>query len=140
MAAPNASAAIWETFIQQPAIVCLETLLSQIQETRGSDPSFEIPTIKVYKDRFHLDRREQATAMLGLDFSATVPDSPTSSSISLPSSSSSQSDCIAMTVLQYSILTLFAGQPEDANQRELVIEMLVKVCYARYIERRMKPT
>ncbi|KAG0288143.1 hypothetical protein BGZ96_008042 [Linnemannia gamsii] len=126
MAAPNASAAIWKTFIQQPAIVCLETLLFQVQEARESNPSFEVPVIMVYKDRFHLDQREQATAMLGLDFSTTVPDSLSSSSTSLSSSSSSQSDCIAMTVLQYSILTLFAGQPEDTNQRELVIEMLVK--------------
>lgn len=35
---------------------------------------------------------------------------------------------MVMTVLQYSILSLFGGQPEDADQRELVIEMLVKVC------------
>jgi hypothetical protein len=136
MAAPYASAAIWKTFIQQPAIVCLEALLSQVQEARESDPSFEFPTIKVYKDHFQPDQREQATAMLGVDFSVTGLDSPSSSSTSLSSYSSSQSDFMTMTVLQYSILSLFAGQSEDAHQRELVIEMLVKVCFARYIERK----
>ncbi|KAF8930675.1 hypothetical protein BGZ47_000449 [Haplosporangium gracile] len=126
MAAPCASGAIWKTFIQQPALVFLETLLSQVQEARESDsPAFEIPTIKVYKDCFHSGQRDQATAMLGIDF-ATVSDSPSSSSSSLLSSPSSQSAFLVMTVLQYSILSLFAGQPEDADQRELIIEMLVK--------------
>ncbi|KAF9135624.1 hypothetical protein BGX30_011494 [Mortierella sp. GBA39] len=125
MAAPYASGAIWKTFIQQPAIVVLETLLSQVQEVRDTEnPAFEIPTIKVYKDCFHPDQREQTSMMLGVDFS-TVSDSP-SSSTSLSSISSSQVDFMVMTVLQYSILSLFAGQPEDADQRELVIEMLVK--------------
>lgn len=64
--------------------------------------------------------------MLGVDFS-TVSNSPPSST-SLSSTPTSQADCIVMTVLQYSILSLFAGQLEDVDQRELVIEMLVKVC------------
>ncbi|KAF9150896.1 hypothetical protein BG015_007281, partial [Linnemannia schmuckeri] len=126
MAAPCASGVIWKTFIQQPALVFLETILSQVQEARESDnPAFEIPTIKVNKDCFHPGQRGQATAMLGIDFAA-VSDSPSSSSSSLLSSSSSQSAFLVMTVLQYSILSLFAGHPEDADQRELVIEMLVK--------------
>ncbi|KAF9541916.1 hypothetical protein EC957_002546 [Mortierella hygrophila] len=124
MAAPYASGAIWKTFIQQSAIVVLETLLSQVQEVRDTEnPAFEIPTIKVFKDCFHPDQREQTSAMLGIDFS-TVSDTPSStSSSSIPPS---QADFMVMTVLQYSILSLFAGQPEDADQRELVIEMLVK--------------
>lgn len=125
MAAPYTSGAIWETLIQQPAIALLENLISQVQEVRDTNnPAFEIPTIKVYKDYFQLDQREQAMTMLGVDFSR-LSDSPCSSS-SLSSISSSQADFMVMTVLQYGVLSLFAGQPEDTDQRELVIEILIK--------------
>ncbi|KAF9125117.1 hypothetical protein BGW39_007649 [Mortierella sp. 14UC] len=107
MAAPCASASIWKTCIQQPAIVLLESLLAQVQVARQSDPAFAIPTIKVRKDCFQPDQQKHATTMLGINFST-------------------ESESLPLTVLQYSVLSLYSGRPEDADQRELVIEMLVR--------------
>jgi len=137
MAAPYASAAIWKTFIQQPAIVFLETLLAQVQMVRQTDPAFKTPTLKVFKDCFHSDLRDLATTMLGIDFStepSALSASPNSSNSSNPSllsptsgSNNSPSDHITMSVLQFSVVSLFIGKEEDADQREMVVEMLVKV-------------
>ncbi|KAG0206509.1 hypothetical protein BGX33_007366 [Mortierella sp. NVP41] len=135
MAEPYASAAIWRTFIQQPNIVSLDTLVKQVQEVRQTNPGFKIPTMKVYKDCFHPDLREQATNMLGIVFSSADSSSVSPSSLSSNNSSStsstssnnSRSDYIPMTVLQLSIMSLYVSLPEDADQREAAVEMLVQV-------------
>ncbi|KAF9905351.1 hypothetical protein EC991_001716 [Linnemannia zychae] len=107
MAAPCALASIWKTCIQQPAIVLLESLLAQVQVARHSDPFFSIPTIEVYKSCFRPDQQGHAVTMLGIDFSA-------------------ECESLSLTVLQYSLLSLYSGLPEDVGQRELVIEMVVR--------------
>ncbi|KAG0264439.1 hypothetical protein BG011_006798 [Mortierella polycephala] len=111
-------AAVWKSFIQRPVNAHLQKLIQQVQEANPTAPGTHIPMMSVLKDCIPDDLREMAKIILGIGFSGIDRDN---------SKNGKASSFMQMTVLQLSVLVQYTSLHPEANQRQAVVEMLVKV-------------
>ncbi|KAG0363118.1 hypothetical protein BGZ54_008317 [Gamsiella multidivaricata] len=126
MASQYMSPVLWRTVIQRPDIVLLQKLVNQAKVASTSLSvasslttelgSFQIepPIMRVPMDCIPVTLRGKATTLLGMNFG----------------DSSSSPDFMALSVLQFSILSLYNGHTTEAEMREEAVVMLVKASSA----------
>ncbi|KAF9186493.1 hypothetical protein BGZ50_002425 [Haplosporangium sp. Z 11] len=119
MPAPQyTKAAVWKSFIQRPVNTHLQKLIQQVQEANPAAPGTLIPMMNVLKDCIPDDLRKMAKTILGIEFAGIGRAN---------SKNSKASSFMPMTVLQLSVLVQYTSLRSEADQRQAVVKMLVKV-------------